>query len=347
MEDIFYRNLRATSKLPTGGVLDPQKRQQKLENYVALVMDETSRSERSVHKLQEETAPLREEIKRLSDGRVVVDDSIYNRYTLGWIKDTIQKMLDDSNGHLSPGYTIISDMHDYGNTSYSGEFLHGDKINVYGFTPLPNGLYGTKNNPYRIEIGRANSPLTRSVKEGSEEAFWHPKTGNNGLQEPTTATHELAHSAHAESLKKQNPPTLWMLSDEYKAYQNLIDKYPSLTSLFQKAAENVGLKNPAEAAASVSGYAKASVNKDAQDKKLPYAELFAEAYTDVHYNGDSAKPYSKEIVRLFSDYLSNYDKVFANDVERERKRIDNSRNKFVNNLRSSSQNFNTGRFIVE
>ena len=65
--------------------------------------------------------------------------------------------------------------------------------------------------------------------------------------------------------------------------------------LFKRAANNLGFKNTKEAIATISEYANTN-----------YTEAFAEAYTDVLLNGTNAKPFSQELIRLYSEAADKY-----------------------------------------
>lgn len=297
----------------------------------------------NIDRQAQETAPLREEIKKASNGRVLVDKSIYNKTALERILNTVQKMKSYDNGVLFPGYTIISNSDGFEDETTDGQFLAGDYVNIYGLAPLPNGLYGTKNNPYKIYIRHANIPeLSDRMDNDNIESGWHPKTGEKN--QSSTHTHELSHSAHKEALKKSHPPTLWMSPEEDEAYKNLISKFSSFRDLVQKLTDKYHLENTKNAAKSVSGYAEYSHDEDEADKAFPFHEMFAEAYSDVLNNGNSARPYSKALVEAYSEYLNEYNAIFDNEINRIRKQFNNSNN-FIKNLRNSAPKFNNNRYI--
>lgn len=329
--------------LKQGKLRSPEDFVQEFQVDAAVDVAERKLEDQERNKRIKETAPLREAIKNASDGKVTVDNSIYEEEELRRILGAVQKMKNYNNGALFPGYTVISDSNNLeGNTT--GEFLHGDRFNVYGFAPFPNGFYGTKNNPYRIHIRDANETGWNDLFNSKDiESGWHPKTGEE--DQDSTHAHELSHSAHKEALKKSHPPTLWMSSEEDKAYKNLISKFSTFRELVQKLTDEYHLENTKNAAASVSGYAKKKHDEDAADEDFPFAEMFAEAYTDVLYNGDSARPYSKALVDAYSEYLNEYNAIFDSGINRTRRRFNN--NSFIDNLRKSTPRFYSGRYIIE
>ena len=299
-----------------------------------------------VDEQSQKAAPLREEIKQLSDGKVIVDSSIYDQTELQRIKNTVQKMKEYKNGVLFPGYTIISASDDLVDEKANGEFYSGDIKNIFGLTALPpRGYYGTKNNPYRVYIKYANEPIWNDFySENDIKSGWHPKTGENDVD--ATHTHELSHSTHKEALKKSHPPTLSMSPEEDEAYNRLISKYASFSDLVKKLTDEYYLGNTKNASASVSGYAESKHDTDSSNKQFPFPEMFAEAYTDVLYNGESARPFSKRLIEAYADYLNEYNAIFDSEVNRTRKRFDSSNN-FIKNLRSSTPQFGNNRYIVK
>ena len=60
--------------------------------------------------------------------------------------------------------------------------------------------------------------------------------------------------------------------------------------------------------------------------------MFAEAYSDVLNNGNSARPYSKALVEAYSEYLNEYNAIFDNEINRIRRQFNN--NNFIKNLRN-------------
>lgn len=76
--------------------------------------------------------------------------------------------------------------------------------------------------------------------------------------------------------------------------------YTPLDELLEEAAKNTGFDSAREAMASISEYAKSGEG-----------EAFAEAYADVLLNGNKAKPFSKELIRLYSDLADKAEKDFG------------------------------------
>ena len=79
------------------------------------------------------------------------------------------------------------------------------------------------------------------------------------------------------------------------------------------AAENSGFDSVNDAAASISGYAGKTyphdftmLGKDYHFENVDDREVFAEAYTDVLINGDDAADFSKELIKLWSDYVNRW-----------------------------------------
>lgn len=343
----FNPNLRSINLAPSN-IRGPESEfspNTLVENFED-VAGEVGQMKQEIDRKTKETAPLRAAIEEASDGKVMVDNSIYDEEELNRILNTVQKMKKYNNGVLFPGYTVISntDHFDDSSTTY-GEFYSGDYLNGYGFASFPNGLYGTKNNPYRISIKDANyTGLNDLMYADDVSDGWHPKTGKETQSE--VHTHEMAHSAHRDAQKKSHPPTLWMSSEEDEAYKNLINKFSSFKELVENFTDKYNLKNTKNTANSVSGYAASAHGKDSTRKDFPYAEMFAEAYTDVLDNGKSARPVSKALVKSYSEYLNEYKKIFDSDINRTRRQFLNNNN-FIENLRRSTPKLNSGRYIVK
>ena len=95
----------------------------------------------------------------------------------------------------------------------------------------------------------------------------------------------------------------------------------------------------------MSGYAYNSTTTIDKNSKY-FPELFAEAYTDVLYNGNDAAPYSKELIKLYVDYIIDYNNTFKdwNSINRtlnmsrdELLRLLNDKESFIRNLRKSQR----------
>lgn len=347
----FFENLRqvlpkAESKINTRGKILTGDDYIAAFDFVTRGRANKAADERDMIKYQQnETEPLREEIKQASGGKITVDKSIYNETALNRILNTVKKMKNYDNGELFPGYTVITNVDSSDDPDSQGKFYSGYRANQFGFSTLPSwGLNGTKNNPYKITLTDANNVTKNEYTDrNSAKKGWSPNVGEEGT---TTQTHELSHSAHREALKKSHPPTLSMSPEENEAYQRLTNKYSSFRDLVEKLTEEYHLGNTKNAAASVSGYAESSHDKDIANKKFPFAEMFAEAYTDVLHNGDSARPFSKSLVKAYADYLNEYNAIFDSEVNRVRKQFDN-RNNFINNLRSSTPRFGNSQYIIK
>lgn len=91
--------------------------------------------------------------------------------------------------------------------------------------------------------------------------------------------------------------------DKYSELLSKQNKSNTSQGIFEQAAKNTGFNSVDEANASISEYAATNWN-----------EAFAEAYSDVLLNGDKAKPYSKELIRLYSEAADKWAKDFKDDV---------------------------------
>lgn len=276
-----------------------------------------------------ESAPLREEIKQASGGKVTVDESIYNKTSLQRILNTVQKMQQQNNGTLFPGYTVISNTDSFDDLNTMGESTRRD---------------GTKESPHVIKIKYANDPAWGDyVASGTIENGWWPKTGKE--VESPVHTHELSHTAQYETYKKDKAPSPAFTYEQKEALQNFIASHPSIKQIFYDAATRTGHKTLEDAAKNVSGYAYDSTTTIDKNSKY-FPELFAEAYTDVLYNGNDAAPYSKELIKLYVDYINDYNNTFKdwNSINRtlnmsrdELFRLLNDKESFIRNLRKSQR----------
>lgn len=322
----FYENLRSTidnvQKLAKWGKIPSSE--DTLKSFQDEMKEKTlyeTEGRRAVDEEIKRSAPLRDVIEQLSDGRVVVDKGIYDEGTLKKVLTSVLKMKQFNDGVLFPAYTIVSD---------PGKKIWEDNPYVSGF--IEREQTGTKNSPYKVSIRNANlSRINNWVAEQNEDSTWHPKTGDK--TEDPTIMHELSHSAQYDANKKIKDPALTFDYAEKIKRQKFRDTHLSPQQLFDKAANNLGFKDAAEAAMGVSGYAAEDAGYESwaiskgtlkpvknwsPQSRLP--EVFAEAYTDVLYNGDKANQYSKELMRLYTDYVNDYEKTFGKNSN---KNVDN------------------------
>lgn len=327
------------SLITRGDIVKRNRAERKAERAARAEMERYWQDE--VGSAIEATAPLREAIRQASGGKVLVDNTIYDETELNRILNSIKEMREMTNGSLMPGYTVISDRRALSTPNTLGEMYYNGR-NAYGDVRL-----GTKNLPYRIYIRDANdTEINDWIFGKSIDSGYHPKTGDK--EESAVQTHELSHSAQHDASKKINNPALTLNYAEKLARQAFRKDNKSLQEIFDVAAKNTGFDSVWEAAKSISGYAMNDAYDEAEysvrpknDKWSPYvrlAEVFAEAYTDVLYNKDKAKPYSKELISLYSDYAKNYNKEFGNAMPRQDKGLMNlprtdNQSEFMKNLR--------------
>lgn len=91
------------------------------------------------------------------------------------------------------------------------------------------------------------------------------------------------------------------LDNKYREYES---EFENRDTIFEKAAKNLGFDNVEDATATISDYAKGDL-----------VEAFAEAYTDVLFNGDNAVPYSKEVMRLYTEAADKWAKKLSKKEE--------------------------------
>lgn len=276
-----------------------------------------------------ETAPLRAAIREASGGRVVVDQSIYNKTSLERILNSVKAMQEQSGGALQPGYTVITDSKNNRrvNKINLGEAWPDGPTwkNILGFQwNLPRDHYGTKNAPYRVYLRDPNAVAYNDLlARDALDSDWTIENFNDDDVESATHSHELAHTAYYDALKKVKNPLLAFGSDR-KAIEDFKNSHHSLQEMFDVAAKNTGFRNVKDAAASISRYALSDAQDDARKggldasknwgpQYLRLPEVFAEAYNDVLYNKQYASEYSKELIRLYTEYVNDYNKTFNND----------------------------------
>lgn len=362
----FYDNLRASflgtnttpanKKLMTRG--DIQKARQQ-ENRA--VREQKKEEEEYAKYKAKETAPLRSAIREASGGRILVDDSIYDKTKLERILDSVKTMQESNNGVLQPPYVVISnrEMDDSDilgvaspRVTYTNKLF--PFLKSYQLSPSDN-YYGTKNSPYRIGLTVANDTQYNDFLSYLNDAGnWtvEKKTGGE-WPESLVHAHELAHTAYFDALKKTQDPVLpkYYSREKIKEFRQT---HPSLQEIFDVAARNAGYDTLQEAAATISGYALQDAENDNKKggidatknwrpnyHRLP--ELFAEAYVDYLYNKENASNFSKEIIKLYVDYINDYnntfdEKIALDNLFRQPEKLDNGKfvNDFIDNLRKTS-----------
>lgn len=314
-------------------------------------------------------------VKRLTDGKISVHETITNPATLAEIYRSIKRMKDNGNGNLIPDHVVIGDS-DPSRVSILGED---------GTMGVARRSEGSAGRPDHIDLRGSNFPSAQAWKSNmGKQLGWFSANGGDSL-----AQHELAHTAEyalldspqryydrvAEDAKKYkgkySAGDLWddaigkikyalpVLMDavfgthfvpskdemeamyasnrindnktaeywedyytplEYK-YNTVeekmkdaankkssewADKYvgeddwDAQNNLFRKAARNAGFESVEDAVASVSEYA-----------TTDNSEAFAEAYSDVLLNGAQAKPFSKELIKIYSEAADDATKMFG------------------------------------
>ena len=331
MNNNFLNNLRSAivgNNLQTVGKL-PERRDFVMRNRENARLN--AKIAREVQKEYDEAnaqvAPLKEEIRESSNGRINVDKTIYNREQLERILSAVNEMKNFNGGVLFPGDTDMSNAYFAGNTL--GLYLqHGDSNDTRGRDLI---LLDNANN-----VGRNDEIAKTDVEYG-----WHPRSGDKN--ESSTHVHEMAHAAHKNALRKTTDPSLTLNYAEKAKRQNFRDTHPALQQIFETAAKKLGYNTVLEAAESISGYAASDVWNEYENKtrnretdwrpnfRLP--EVFAEAYTDVLYNKEKASPYSQELLKQYVDYMNDYNKTFTNGITQEMGILPTKDSNFINKWR--------------
>lgn len=358
----FYDNLRASINQPTfenvdSAVKGPKATMNDFQDLVdqnVAFSEELNKADMEIKQKVKDTAPLRSAIREASGGRVIVDRSIYDEKALGRLLDSVNAMKNHNNGALQPGYVIISDgditnMNDGILGTAEFKTLHMSPLSKNYFQVAPSENYGTKNSPYRVRITDINDTNLNDYIAGIDnDENWTVQYINGDDVESTTHSHELAHTAYYDALNKTANPRTTLNAQEKAKREEFRRTHPSLQEMFDVAAKNTGYKDVQDAAASISGYALDDAETDSinggLDKSKNWgaqyyrlAELFAEAYNDFLYNKENASEYSKELIRLYSNYVNDYNKTFSDKIKLDPGLLQFSynNNRFVDNLRTS------------
>lgn len=148
--------------------------------------------------------------------------------------------------------------------------------------------------------------LEETVKESSLSGYF-PK----GASRSSVVAHEFGHYISFVSLLRSTflDDTLLLTKDNYQRYLDLVNSWNRgdfSKKIITEAYNNYKKANPKvdiseyEFKASISTYAVATD----QEGNYIYDETIAEAFHDNYLNGDSAKPASKEIIKVLRKYMN-------------------------------------------
>ena len=221
------------------------------------------------------------------------------------------------------------------------------------YIPTHELSHSAENTPYRIKENWYNSslleakekekvyPIGELLKKAISDLFGQ----GYEIDKSTSVGKKMAEDASANYDK-------WNKEDEQKyGFKGLSDGFVKL------AAERAGFKSVADAAKDLSGYAGELYPGFIQMPNGEYqyyegdvdnAEVFAEAYSDVLLNGDDAKPFSKELIALYQDYVDTWRKRTgiekSEKAEATRKRLTEALNALpdftIDSKKSPAQIFN-------
>lgn len=173
---------------------------------------------------------------------------------------------------------------------YSSSDLWDDAIGKikYAIPLLMDSVFGTKFVPSKEEVKKMIRSENQNIS-GVAEFWW------DYYLSPKDKYHTVEET---------------MLNKADRKYHNWSNKYANggwdaQDNLFEEAAKNTGYDSIEDAISSISGYAKSGMGSG------NYNEAFAEAYTDVLLNGKTAKPFSKEVIRLYSKLADDTEKEFG------------------------------------
>lgn len=173
---------------------------------------------------------------------------------------------------------------------YEGKYSAGDlwsdaigKIK-YALPLLSDAVFGTHLVPSKEEVQAMSTDKNSNIKDIAKywaDYYRGPEDKYNTVEEKKLS------EARSKIKEWQNKYS----TGEYYSMQK---------NLFDQAAKNTGFDSIEDAMKTISGYAK--TNED---------EAFAEAYSDVLLNGNKAKTFSKELIRLYSEAADDAAKTFG------------------------------------
>lgn len=191
---------------------------------------------------------------------------------------------------------ISKDAEKYDN-KYSANELWRDAVSKikYAIPVLMDSVFGTHIVPSKEEVEEMRNSDDESKNKTAE--FW-----DNYYTSPADKYRTVGDKMRADAYYNKVREWERKYDDSYSGVQS---------SLFKKAAKNTGFDSVEEAMASISKYAASNES-----------EAFAEAYTDVLLNRDKAKPFSKELIRLYTEAADDAAKTFGKNKPTQLKMLD-------------------------
>lgn len=292
-------------------------------------------------------------INEVTGGRINVDPAIKNQQSLTDIFRSVSRMYNNG-GNLVPDKTTISDMNP---DSYNVFGAQGRSFKSRDDTPDEVEINGLDFPKYRKATEKEDyeSGFASSGKYPGEHVPTHELSHTADFA-TSRIIDKWLYEKQQEAEKNKNKYTVnellkktindffgrdyeldesksmgtQLLTEVYNKYnkwtsedkRNNLENYTE--NFFDIAAKNSGFDSVNDAAASISGYAGKTYPHDFKmyGKEYHYddvdkKEVFAEAYTDVLINGNDAKQFSKELIKLWSDYADRWaDRTGQNKTKR-------------------------------
>lgn len=276
-------------------------------------------------------------ISKASGGRITIDDTITDPYYLSQIHRSVDRMFNYGNRNLIPDSVTISDPNP-GSMRFGGFNARGVAYNKgRESTPIADSIELLGTFFPGVIVSEGKESLERGFHTGgatgedivpTHELAHTSKYAVDGansrwLRQQLQEAEKNMNKYPIEKLFQQAVARLFgqnyeltekdsvgerIYREAYDKFHNRFSETKSSWEIFDEAVENTGFSNLKEAAASISGYAgyqyPSKLTLEGDEGPSTYVdreEIFAEAYTDVLMNGDKAKPFSKELIRLYSE----------------------------------------------
>lgn len=287
----------------------------------------------------------RKAISNMTDGKVEIDPDVTNQESLTDIFRSINRMY-EKGGNLVPDGVKIYDMHPGKYVLFGGpqgrainwgsDLSSKDIVEINGLD-FPNFRKSQEEEDY--EEGFASSGKFPGQHVPTHELshtadFAASRIIDKWIYEKQQEAEKNKNKYPANELFKKAINNFFggdyeldesksvgtqLLDEVYRKYnkwkdedrKNNLENYTE--DFFDIAAENSGFDSVNDAAASISGYAGkiyphdfTMYGKDYHYELVDKKEVFAEAYADVLINGDDAADFSKELIKIWSDYANRW-----------------------------------------
>lgn len=284
----------------------------------------------------------RSAINKITDGRIEIDPMVTNTQSLTDIFRSVSRIYNNG-GNLVPDKTVVSDMN---SSSYNIFGAQGRAFKHHDNTPDEIEISGLGFPKFRKAMEKEDykSGFASTGKYPGEHVPTHELSHIAGyaaervvdkwIEKKQKEAEENKNKYPADELFKKAINNFFgrqyeideeksignqLLNEIYSKYDKWEDEDRNVRGrqiydFLNVAAENAGFDSVEEAAMSISGYAGKTypyyIYNGEQEESIgdfvDDREVFAEAYTDVLINGDDAKQFSKELIKLWSDYVDRW-----------------------------------------